>query len=214
VSRRFGAPSHSALASGPLPEHNHFLVNSRYIPTSKPMSTGPIPPKADNTVLYIALGVGGGFLLLCIAPAILIVVCLAAIQMLGTNTSVTFQTVGASIGTTMPPDRGEQPMLGVKDSVDEFVTFLLEAKYDRAFARMTPEYRQHNTPQTLRQLWDGNPVLRRRDNLSYDLVPAGQLTGERGFLVNWTDGDGKATMILVLTRTAGGDWQVSRCSIL
>lgn len=178
------------------------------------MSTQPIPPKADNTVLYIALGIGGGFLLLCIAPAILILVCLAAIQMLGTSSSATFQTVGASISTTVPPNMDELPMLGIKESADEFVTFLLEAKYDRALARMTPEYRQRNTPQTLRQLWDGNPVLRRRDNLSYDLIRAGQWTStQRSFVVNWTDGNGQAMMVVVFTRSADGDWQVSHCSI-
>ncbi|MBL8797865.1 MAG: hypothetical protein JNM56_28465 [Planctomycetia bacterium] len=178
------------------------------------MSTSPVPPKADNTALYIVLGVCGGFLLLCIAPAIIIVVCLAAIQVLGKNASTTFQTVGQSLSTTAPPGRGELPRLDVRDSADEFIGFMLEAKYDLAFARMTPEYRQRNTPQTLRQLWDGNAVLRRRDNLSHELIRAGEwTTTQRSFAVIWKDGDRQAAMVLVFIRSATGDWEVSHCSV-
>lgn len=178
------------------------------------MSTDPIPRKADNTVLYVVLGVGGGVLLLCIAPAIIIVICLAAVQMLGTNASMTFQTVATSIGTTTGPGNPQFSQLEAKLAADEFVTFLHESRYDRAMDRTTPEYRQRTSQQLLRQMWDGDAVLRKRDNLSYTLNAAGTGTAtQQTFIVAWTDGNRQTTMTVALTRSAAGDWEVSRCSI-
>ena len=55
------------------------------------------PPSSNNTV-WIVLAVVGG--LACIG-LLVIVVCLAAIRILGTNANVAFGTVGASIGKTV-----------------------------------------------------------------------------------------------------------------
>jgi hypothetical protein len=53
------------------------------------------PPKQDQTALVVVLAVLGVFLFI----PLLIVVCLAAIQFLGSEASVTFSTIGSSISS-------------------------------------------------------------------------------------------------------------------
>jgi hypothetical protein len=179
------------------------------------MSTDPIPPKADKTALYIALGVGGGFLLLCIAPALIIVVCLTAVQLLGRNSSTLFQTVAMSISSTDVPGGARMTQLEAKLSADEFASLLLDSQYDRAYARTAPEYRRTTSSQTLRQMWDAVPLLRKRDDLSYSLEPSGWGTDtKQTFVVTWTGQDDQsARMTVEVTCTTAGERQISRCSV-
>ncbi|MBL8797863.1 MAG: hypothetical protein JNM56_28455 [Planctomycetia bacterium] len=179
------------------------------------MSTSPVPPKADKTALYIALGIGGGFLFLCVAPAILIVVCLAAIQMLGQNSSTLFQTVAASIGTTTsdgPSDPREQAK--AREQVDDFCRALLEQRYDDASNLGSADFLLRGSPDNLRRLWEDQPVLRRRDRLTYTIVPSGAGSGTRHtFLVTWKDRGGREVRMTVeMTRSILDEWEVSRCT--
>jgi hypothetical protein len=180
------------------------------------MSTAePFPPKADNTALYVVLGVTGGVVLLCIAPALIIVVCLTAVQLLGRNSSALFQTVAMSISSTDVPGSARMTQLEAKFSADEFASLLLDAQYERAYARTTPEYRRTTSPQALRQMWDAVPLLRQRDDLSYSLEPSGWGTDtKQTFVVTWTDQDNQQTKMTVeVTCTAAGERQISRCSV-
>lgn len=180
------------------------------------MSTdAPVPVKNDNTALYIVLGVTGGVVLLCIAPAIIIVLCLTAIQLLGKNSCTMFQTVAMSISSTDGTGTARMTQLEAKFSADEFASLLLNSQYDRAYALTAPEYRRTTSPQALRQMWDAVPLLRKRDNLSYSLEPSGWGTDtKQTFVVTWTgEGDQQATMTVEVTCSAAGERQIGRCAV-
>jgi len=175
----------------------------------------PFPVKKDSTALYVVLGVTGGVVLLCIAPALIIVVCLTAVQLLGRNSSALFQTVAMSISSTDVPGGARMTQHEAKLSADEFASLLLNSQYDRAHARTTPEYRRTTSPQALRQMWDAVPLLRQRDSLSYSLEPSGWGTDtKQTFIVTWTGQDDRqARMTVEVTCSATGERLISRCSI-
>lgn len=55
-------------------------------------------PKKDNTMFWV-IGILGGLLVGCVGLGMVIVVCLAAISVLGSNASGKFKSVSDTIGT-------------------------------------------------------------------------------------------------------------------
>jgi len=179
------------------------------------MSIEPNAPKADRTALYVILGVSGGILLLCLAPAVVIVVCLAAIQLLGTNSSMTFQTVAQSISTTTGPVNLPKAPVEAEECADEFLGLLLKGKYKHAYLCLTPQFEERSSPEALRELWESSPVLREREDLLYVLKPAnGGSATNQIFKATWKDRSGREVgMTVEVRRSADVFWDVHRCTI-
>lgn len=70
-------------------------------PHCKEAITVPKTAKKDNTMLWV-VGILGGLFVGCVGLGMVIIVCLAAISVLGSNASGKFKAVSDTIGTAPP----------------------------------------------------------------------------------------------------------------
>jgi hypothetical protein len=105
-----------------------------------PAPAADVRARTNRSAMYIVVAVIAGSVLLCVGPATVIVVCLAAIQVLGRNANSAFGTVGGSIGKTvglLPPR--EQAAV---DEAREFLVELKSGQADRAYNRISADKKQ------------------------------------------------------------------------
>ncbi|MBL8797864.1 MAG: hypothetical protein JNM56_28460 [Planctomycetia bacterium] len=166
------------------------------------MSDLPVPPKANYTVLYIVVGVLVCFLFLCVAPAIIVAFFLVADQVLTQSFDPSMPTFPQTIRVTVgpPPVKTNEP--ASQATAAAYLKLLLGRQYEPAHALASPEFSERSSPQTLRDHWERNPVLRDRKNLRFRLDPTStDLADRHNYRVFWTDDDDReAIMDLVLVR--------------
>lgn len=185
------------------------------------MSSPPASGSSANLPLYIMLGLAGGLVLLCGGMAVFMIVCMAAIQTLGSNANSTFATVGMSIGAAIDEQQDDDD---AETATAVFVQDLVEKRYQQAFQRCAPAFRAKTSPEALEKRFDSNPVLRKRNELDHT-----ESTRHRGsernqskgihrttriVVVEFLDGaNAEASMEVELERMRPGQWEITDCTV-
>jgi hypothetical protein len=170
---------------------------------------------SNNTTLYVVLGILGGFLIMCMGMPLLIVVCLAAIQILGKNANSAFGTVGMSIGATVGTTGTSSPReKQAEQAARAFLDDLAANRLDLAYRRCSPDFQQLHTLDDFKALVRARPGLLKQRSYTIDQERAAALGQEllafRAIVRGERNWEHRVTLEMI---SEAGEWKVDDIEI-
>jgi hypothetical protein len=184
-------------------------------PTPHRYEAPNLSQSSSNTPIYIAIAAVCGVLAVCGGLVGIIVVCLAAIQIIGKNANSAFGTVGASIGATVtagtiagPRERqSEQAARAYLDDIDA-------NRLDSAFRRTSKGMQQLTTADDFKNSLKTWPGLLKQRFYTINRQPGLDLDPNMMTFVAHVRGEGnwehRVTLEMVSEQ---GDWKVDTMNV-
>ena len=173
------------------------------------MSTDPVnqPKSNTNTILLVVFGV---LLLTCVGGSLLLVVCITAIAVLGSNANGTFTTVASKVSSAAPYPATAATRIGnplAEGVARQFLDDIGAGRLAQARDRMTAAGKAV-TQGSMQVEIDKHPAL--KQPRSYTLTAEPEKDGSITMTATVNGRDGSSAKVTLILRNEDGQWLVDQ----